>query len=113
MVDACSTFDIPIEDPEDSKTADMVRDESTPKTVLNEEIGAALNHLWQSKAIQKVFEMRDKYWVLDSVEYFMTNIERFADEGFVPEDDDIVMARVRTTGIVTTEFDQKNQKKWN
>lgn len=116
MVDACGTFDIPIDDPEDQKTAEIVRDESTSKTVLSEDMGVRLHHLWKSPAIQKAFEMRDKYWVLDSVEYFMTNIERFSDESFVPEDDDIVMARVRTTGIVTTEFDQKNQngnEDWN
>lgn len=116
MVEATKTLNFPITDEGDRKTAEMILDESVPKTVLNETIAASLVHLWESEPIQKVFENRDKFWILDSVEYFMENISRFAEESFEPTEEDVVMARVRTTGIVTTEFDQRNpdgKEEWN
>lgn len=35
---------------------------------------------------------------------YFNNSERFAEEGWVPNEEDMIMARVRTTGIISTEF---------
>jgi len=116
LVEATKTLNIPIIDEQDKKTAEMVLDESVAKTVLNESIAAQLSNLWRSDPMQKAYENRDKFWILDSVDYFMENVQRFAEETFEPSEEDVVMARVRTTGIVTTEFDQRNvdgKEEWN
>lgn len=108
MIEACATFNIDLDDDDDKKFAELLLDEEQDKIEYTVEVAASLRKLWESKALKDVFQMRDKFWLLDSVEYYCTNIEKFADEAFVPAEEDIVMARVRTTGIVTTEFDQRN-----
>lgn len=42
--------------------------------------------------------------ILSSAPYFFTNAERFAAESFRPSDQDVTMAKLRTTGIVETTF---------
>jgi guanine nucleotide-binding protein subunit alpha len=42
--------------------------------------------------------------ILSSAPYFFTNAERFAEESFRPTDQDVTMAKLRTTGIVETTF---------
>jgi len=107
MVEACPNYKIELDDIEDKKVADYICEDDR-KMNYTPEFGARLKKLWESNAIQEVFKYRDKYWLLDAVEYFMENITRFCDPSFIPEEEDVVMARIRTTGIVTTEFDQKN-----
>lgn len=37
---------------------------------------------------------------------YFEHANRFCEEGFTPSEEDCIMARVRTTGIVATEFDE-------
>mmetsp|Transcript_19173 Transcript_19173/g.47011 ORF Transcript_19173/g.47011 Transcript_19173/m.47011 type:complete len:306 (-) Transcript_19173:278-1195(-) len=71
---------------------------------LNEEQAKNLQKLWRSQAIQSVFKHRAEYWLLDSCAYYMENIVRFAQEDFVPTEEDILRARIRTTGITVCDF---------
>jgi|NOAtaT_7_FD_contig_81_965696_length_1238_multi_8_in_0_out_0_1 GTPase SAR1 family protein len=107
LVDAAKNFGIELDDSEDRTTAEFCSSETADKTVLTPEMARALTKLWNSAAIKKTYESRDKFWILDAVEYFMENISRFAEPDFQPLEEDVVMARVRTTGIVTTEFTQR------
>ncbi|KAI8812107.1 G-protein subunit alpha 8 [Cladochytrium replicatum] len=59
--------------------------------------------LWKDEVIQKVWARRKEYWILDSAEYYFNNVERFGQDDFKPTEEDAVMARVMTTGIITTE----------
>lgn len=72
--------------------------------MLSEEVVCAIKDLWKSEQFQSLYEMRDQYWLLDSVEYYFDNIERFNEKEFVPTEDDCVRARVITTGIVSTDI---------
>lgn len=107
LVKACETFGFTL-DPDDQSTADNIKDTEFPKDQITQELCPKLEKLWQSAPIQKAYSMRDKFWILDSVEYFMENINRFSESDFELTEEDFVMTRVRTTGIVTMEFDQPN-----
>ena len=41
---------------------------------------------------------------LDAASYYFQHVERLGEEDYEPTEEDIVMARVRTTGISVTEF---------
>lgn len=59
--------------------------------------------LWNDPGIQTVFSRRDEFWNLDATPYYLNEVVRLAQDEYEPTDDDIVMARVRTTGIVLTQ----------
>lgn len=66
-----------------------------------------IQDLWNVPAAQQAFSDRggaNHIQILSSAPYFFTNAERFAAESFRPSDQDVTMAKLRTTGIVETTF---------
>ncbi|KAJ3428658.1 guanine nucleotide-binding protein g(o) subunit alpha [Anaeramoeba flamelloides] len=64
-----------------------------------------LQILWNDPGIQKTYHLRDeRYHLNDCAEYFFNNIERIRQTNYRPTKEDILQARVRTTGIDETEF---------
>jgi len=98
-----ATFEL---DEEDKKTesALMAHDETKKVTP---DLGARILKLWESKAVQHAYSRRNEFWLLDSFPYYIRNLNRFTEEDFSPSDEDIVMARIRTTGIVVDNMESK------
>eukprot|EP00301_Raphidiophrys_heterophryoidea_P024497 c7977_g1_i2.p1 GENE.c7977_g1_i2~~c7977_g1_i2.p1 ORF type:complete len:262 (+),score=43.38 c7977_g1_i2:105-890(+) len=65
---------------------------------------ATITKLWKSEAFVKAFEKRSLLQVSDSTQYFMENIARVAAPDFSPTNEDILMCRVRTTGVSELSF---------
>lgn len=68
---------------------------------INEQIGNAIKALWHDPAIRKAWDRRSEYQIIDSVQYYFDRIDIIKMDNFVPDKDDILHARVRTSGIVT------------
>lgn len=64
----------------------------------------AIKILWADDGIQATFEMASTYQLNDSTEYFMTRLDDVVQQGYVPNEQDILRARIRTTGIVEHRF---------
>jgi len=60
--------------------------------------------LWADPGIRLAFENRSKFQLPDSAEYFFDRLDEISQEGYVPSEQDVLRSRVRTTGIVETEF---------
>jgi len=59
-----------------------------------------IQKLWQDPSIRKTYERRDiDFQLNDSSSYFFDRIACFLDENFIPEEQDILRARVRSTGV--------------
>jgi len=78
---------------------------------LSPELGKRVLKLFNSKSVQQAYARRSEFWMLDSFPYFIENLERFCNSDWVPSENDSVMARVKTTGIVTIEIDHQIEKK--
>mmetsp|Transcript_22789 Transcript_22789/g.25370 ORF Transcript_22789/g.25370 Transcript_22789/m.25370 type:complete len:352 (-) Transcript_22789:108-1163(-) len=69
------------------------------------EIAQMIKLLWKDAGIKRVFDMRNGYYQLnDSAAYFFDDIERFIPADYIPSVDDVLRARVRTTGIEEAQF---------
>lgn len=84
-------------------------DEWSELEPISPELGAKITTLFEGPAIQNAFARRDQFWLLDSFGYYMENLKRFCEPDFADKitEEDIVMARIRTTGIVRTNLKQK------
>jgi len=71
---------------------------------LTPQLGEIIARLWAHPAARKVFERRAEYQLSDSAEYYFDNVDRMAAEGYVPTELDVLRSRIRTTGIVRTDF---------
>jgi guanine nucleotide-binding protein subunit alpha len=78
----------------------------TPGGTLNGELKDAIKMLWTSDSgVQQAYERRAEFQLNDSASYFFDVIDRCAASDYKPVDQDILRARVKTTGIVEAEFD--------
>jgi len=68
------------------------------------ELVSHIKILWADPGIQKTYTHRSKFQLNDSAKYFLDRIDQCSKPGFLPSDQDILRARVRTTGIVENEF---------
>jgi len=71
---------------------------------LTPELGHAIQALWKEPSVQAAYEKRATFQLPDSAAYFFTKIEQVARRDYIPNNDDILRARVRTTGIVENNF---------
>ena len=56
--------------------------------------------LWEIKAIQEMFAIRNEICVPDSTEYFFNHLQRVTKDEYVPTDKDILMVYHVTRGII-------------
>ncbi|KAI1004537.1 Guanine nucleotide-binding protein alpha-2 subunit [Podosphaera aphanis] len=65
---------------------------------------ASFKALWRDPGLQQVME-KGKLALYDNLRYFMNDLDRLFNKKFVPTDQDVLRARLRTTGITETVFD--------
>jgi GTPase SAR1 family protein len=66
-----------------------------------------IRRMWNEPPIQATLDLRGSKFQLaagDSAPYYFNSIESFCQPNFVPSEDDILRTRLRTTGIVETDF---------
>jgi len=110
LIQATHKLGIPIETAENRQRAAKIND-FDQETLLNinriysEELGRDLEALWADEGISRTYTQRNQFQLLDSTEYFFKNIDRISNPDFVPTQQDVLRCRVKTTGIVESEFD--------
>jgi len=68
--------------------------------VLGPGEGALIRTLWESKPVQGAWDRKAQFQIAESNEHFFADIERVAAPSYVPTVDDILLLRIRTTGII-------------
>jgi GTPase SAR1 family protein len=69
------------------------------------ELATKITTLWNGPTLQAIWAKRSDFWHLEATDFYLSNVERFVESDFLPTEEDIVYARKRTTGVITTEFD--------
>jgi len=108
FLEAARKFGYNLESDEDKALAEKIEKycSDSELKMMTPEIGDAITKLAQSEAIKKTFQKRNEFWNLDASDYYFEHAGRFCYDDFIPSEEDCIMARVRTTGIVVTEFDE-------
>ncbi|KAH9255598.1 hypothetical protein BASA81_006428 [Batrachochytrium salamandrivorans] len=69
-------------------------------TLLDDKVANVLRRIWQDEGAQKTWVLRAQFQVQDSLAWYMQHLDRLSAIDYVPTVDDILRARVRTSGIV-------------
>lgn len=73
-----------------------------------QEIADAIAQLWtQDLGIRKCYERLNEFQLLTSAEYYFKAIGKFVDPNYLCSDEDILMGRIKTSGITETDFNLK------
>ena len=71
---------------------------------INEEIGGAIKELWSDPGILRTWKRRAEFQIVESVKYYFNEIDRIMMDDYVATQQDMLLARVRTSGIVTEKY---------
>jgi len=75
---------------------------------LSPELGKAMMFLWKDRGVQECYLRAREYQLNDSAGYFMDSLNRMIQPDFIPNTDDVLRTRVKTTGIVEIGFDYRD-----
>jgi len=82
--------------------------EDAKEEKLTPELGALVKSMWGNAQIQDLFLKRNEFQLNDSAEFYFQEIDRLSTADYMPTTDDILRSRVRTTGIVQSDFKIKS-----
>uniref|UniRef100_A0A3P8UDW9 Guanine nucleotide binding protein (G protein), alpha transducing activity polypeptide 1 n=1 Tax=Cynoglossus semilaevis TaxID=244447 RepID=A0A3P8UDW9_CYNSE len=82
--------------------ADTIEEGTMPK-----ELSDIILRLWKDTGIQACFDRASEYQLNDSAGY-LNDLERLIQPGYVPTEQDVLRSRVKTTGIIETQFGLKD-----
>ena len=74
---------------------------------LNPEMAESISRLWADPGVQQIFERRAEFQIGDNAHYFLADVRRIGAHDYTPTTADALSARVRTSGVVSKNFDIK------
>ena len=77
---------------------------------IDDKIGNAIKVLWKDPGVLLTWKRRSEFQIVESVKYYFNEIDRIMEKDYVASQQDMLLARVRTSGIVTEKYviDNKN-----
>ena len=77
---------------------------TSEEDVLTDELVTIIKRLWADKGVQTCFGRAREYQLNDSAGYYLSELDRIGAPDYCPTEQDILRTRVKTTGIIETEF---------
>ena len=71
---------------------------------VTKDLSKVMSRLWKDSGVQAAFLRANEYQLSDCAKYFLDNVGRLGQHGYVPSTQDILHTRVRTSGIVEVKF---------
>eukprot|EP01103_Thecamoeba_quadrilineata_P000025 TRINITY_DN10018_c0_g1_i1.p1 TRINITY_DN10018_c0_g1~~TRINITY_DN10018_c0_g1_i1.p1 ORF type:complete len:355 (-),score=43.04 TRINITY_DN10018_c0_g1_i1:127-1191(-) len=81
----------------------------TETITLTRDLAEMIVSLWEDDAIKQTWERSCEFQISDSAAYFLPRAKEFTQMDYEVSDEDILLARVKTTGIVEIEFQVDNE----
>jgi len=80
----------------------LEHEDYAPEDVL--ELKDTLAALWSDAGIQQAYARSAEFQLLDSTSFFFERLDTIVHADYVPDEQDILRSRTKTTGIIETEF---------
>ncbi|KAI8150348.1 guanine nucleotide binding protein, alpha subunit [Fennellomyces sp. T-0311] len=79
--------------------------EMAPDEGLPSELVMAITKVYNDENTPEILEQgSSQFYIMDSASYFMANAQRVSESEYIPTVDDVLQARLKTTGITETWF---------
>ncbi|XP_026723673.1 guanine nucleotide-binding protein G(t) subunit alpha-3 [Athene cunicularia] len=75
---------------------------------MSSELAELIKQLWSDSGTQACFARAAEYQLNDSAAYYLNDLDRLAMPNYVPSEQDVLHSRVKTTGIIETQFSFKD-----
>lgn len=107
LIEAAKILDVSVGSPATVEAIKTISELDSSSAELNPDLATLIGNVWDDPDIKMVYSRRTEYWHMDATPYYLNEIHRIADPYFEPSDEDIVMTRVRTTGLLVSTVHEK------
>eukprot|EP01113_Clastostelium_recurvatum_P017644 TRINITY_DN2078_c0_g1_i1.p1 TRINITY_DN2078_c0_g1~~TRINITY_DN2078_c0_g1_i1.p1 ORF type:complete len:353 (-),score=52.60 TRINITY_DN2078_c0_g1_i1:38-1096(-) len=106
LVQATNTFDVPLQEASIPSAERLMSEEFEDVVIvtMTPSLVSDIKALWLDPGIQQVFQRSSEFQLSDSAGYYFDKLDVVCQEGYVPNEEDILRSRAKTTGIIETEF---------
>ncbi|ORY05466.1 guanine nucleotide binding protein, alpha subunit [Basidiobolus meristosporus CBS 931.73] len=106
ILEAMDIMDIPFADEKSHIYMHIIMElpEQIEGETLPAEITEAIKCLWADEGVRLCFHRSREYQLNDSAKYYFDSIERIGHPTYIPNDQDVLRSRVKTTGMTETVF---------
>jgi len=73
---------------------------------LTKKVAKDIKLLWEHETMKKAWELRSEFWILENAAYYFDHVMDYIQEDYQPNEEDVILGRARTTGIIQTEFEE-------
>ncbi|XP_037106520.1 guanine nucleotide-binding protein subunit alpha-11-like [Syngnathus acus] len=100
MTGAMTMLKIPYSNAENEFYASKIKNVNPVQiTKMDRDYVDAIRRLWADSGMRVCYSRRCEYQLLDSTEYYMSQLDRIAEPDYVPTEQDVLRVRFPTTGI--------------
>ncbi|XP_039567843.1 guanine nucleotide-binding protein G(t) subunit alpha-2 [Passer montanus] len=82
--------------------------DSIEEGTMPPELVACIKKLWKDGGVQACFDRAAEYQLNDSAAYYLNQLDRITAPNYLPNEQDVLRSRVKTTGIIETKFSVKD-----
>ncbi|KAB7501295.1 Guanine nucleotide-binding protein G(i) subunit alpha [Armadillidium nasatum] len=75
---------------------------------MTAELALIMKRLWNDEGVIRCFNRSREYQLNDSAAYYLNALDRISKPGYIPTQQDVLRTRVKTTGIIETNFTFKS-----
>jgi len=101
LVEAAETLNILVND---VSTTTRVLDDAYVLGDFTQQVVSDVKRLWANPGIQATFQRSSEFQLNDSAAYYFNEIDRIGAPGYIPNVQDVLRSRAKTTGIIETQF---------
>uniref|UniRef100_A0A8D0G6C1 G protein subunit alpha transducin 2 n=1 Tax=Sphenodon punctatus TaxID=8508 RepID=A0A8D0G6C1_SPHPU len=83
--------------------ADSIEEGTMPPELVD-----CIKKLWKDAGVQASFDRAAEYQLNDSASYYLNQLDRITAPDYLPNEQDVLRSRVKTTGIIETKFGVKD-----
>jgi G-protein alpha subunit len=88
---------------QDKRSRNLLRDcEDT--VAIDIPLGAAVKSLWADECIQRTWARRSEFQVVESMAFFLDDMDRIMAKGYAATEQDMLHVRIRSSGIVVDRY---------
>jgi len=104
LIHHCGVFQYSLSKDNQGRASTIMSIPKEQDPFITPELGENIRALWQDLAIKKTFDRSSEYQLHDSTSYYFDRILVISQPNYIPDQDDVLRSRVKTTGILEIDF---------
>ncbi|ESO08244.1 hypothetical protein HELRODRAFT_156683 [Helobdella robusta] len=107
IIKEMSKLNIAFHLPDSQSNAKVILQLNADDGELSSDLCRMIRSLWSDAGVLECYSRASEYQLNDSASYYLNSLERISSDTYIPTEQDILRTRVKTTGIVETNFSFK------